>query len=158
MSSDTILKAMFIQQRLQIMHIGKHHDEYTDSYLYAWESSVYPTLSDTDGSVPEMPHEPYEKFFKIPKNKVDFLLKRLDNAWLKKENITFYGLEDELNVRSMTSSGWERTELLHICKYFYLNNLFDNAFWRALVANGQCPSEAHSIIDTFDRTQDIYFM
>ncbi|MDE9457727.1 hypothetical protein [Xenorhabdus bovienii] len=41
MSDKNLMNAMFIQQRIQIMHIAKHHCEYTDAYLYAWEAGVY---------------------------------------------------------------------------------------------------------------------
>ncbi len=148
---------MFVQQRIQIMHIAKHHDEYTDAYLYAWEASVYPLFSDTDGSVPSMPHEPYSDFFKIPKQKVKFLLKRFDDACDKEENLTFYKLEDELSIRSGTT-GWERTDLLHICRYFYLEKSFNNNFWNILITPKEHPIEAESINRNFDRNQDIYFM
>ncbi|SUP87868.1 Uncharacterised protein [Yersinia pseudotuberculosis] len=158
MPERSLMNAMFIQQRIQIMHIALHHGKYTDSYLYAWESGVYPLINDTDGSVPQMPHEPYGEFFTTSKQKVEFLLKRLDDAWLKKERLTFYALEDELGVRGFSSTGWDRGNLLVICKYLYLDGCFDDDFWKTLTTNGECPSEAHSIIRKFDRTEDIYFM
>lgn len=156
MSSQNIMQALFNQQRIQIMHIGKHHDEFSDAYLYAWESGVYPALSDTDGSVPQKPHEPYAEFFTTPKEKTSFLMKRLDDAWLNEEPLTFYALEDELGVRYKPE--WERGDLLRICRYLYLDNCFDHQFWEKLVTNGECPTEAHGIMSVFDRTDDIYFM
>lgn len=48
---------LFVQQKLQILHLGKHFDEFSDSYLYAWDRGVYPSISDTDGSVNRKPHE-----------------------------------------------------------------------------------------------------
>lgn len=156
MSDHQIMQALFNQQRIQIMHIGKHHDEFTDAYLYAWESGVYPALNDTDGSIPQKPHEPFADFFITSKDKTLFLAKRLDDAWLNKEGLTFYALEDELGVRYKPD--WERSDLVNICRYFYLAKLFDDEFWKTLVTNGQCPSEAHSIMSVFERTEDIYFM
>ncbi|EOX8433761.1 MULTISPECIES: hypothetical protein [Enterobacteriaceae] len=156
MSDRNIMQALFNQQRLQIMHIGKHHNEFTDAYLFAWESGVYPAMSDTDGSVPQKPHEPFADFFITPKEKTLFLAKRLDDAWLNKEGLTFYALEDELQVRY--KPGWDRGDLLNICRYLYLDNCFDHDFWKTLVKNGECPSEAHSIMSVFKRTEDIYFM
>lgn len=50
MSDQHIMKAMFTQQRIQIMHLGKHHKEYTDAYIFAWESGVYPFLHDLGGA------------------------------------------------------------------------------------------------------------
>ncbi|BCZ43662.1 TPA: hypothetical protein K8N54_004046 [Serratia marcescens] len=157
MTEKDIMGALFIQQRIQIMHIGKHHDEFDDAYLYAWESGVYPLMSDTDGSVPRKPHEPYAEFFTSSKAKVEFLLKRLDDAWRKKEGLTFYGLEDELGVRSYSSKGWDRSDLIHICRYLYLDGCYDKEFWDTLVENGKCPAEALSLNSEYDREIEIYF-
>ncbi|MDC9621525.1 hypothetical protein PSI22_07700 [Xenorhabdus sp. XENO-7] len=157
MSEHNILSAMFIQQRIQVLHLGMHHDTYPDAYLYAWESGVYPFLSDTDGSVPRKPHEPYFDFFQVSKSKGESLIKRLDDAWLAEEELTFYGLEDELKIQ-LGFSEWSRSDLLHLCRYFYLNKLFDAQFWKILTTNGKCPTEAHSITYPFDKAQDIYFM
>ncbi|EEA8075697.1 hypothetical protein [Enterobacter hormaechei] len=156
MSDHNIMQALFNQQRIQIMHIGKHHDEFSNAYLYAWESGVYPALHDTDGSIPQKPHEPFADFFTTSKEKTLFLAKRLDDAWIKKERLTFYALEDEFQVRYKPE--WERGDLLGICRYFYLDHRFDQKFWETLITNGECPSEAHGIIDVFERGEDIYFM
>lgn len=107
MTESDIIGALFTRQIMHIMHIVKYHDEFSDAYLYAWASSVYPIMSDTYGSVPRKPHESYARFFITSKEKVDFLLKRLDNAWRKKEQINFYDLEDELGVKSFSSKGWD---------------------------------------------------
>lgn len=156
MSSQIIMQSLFNQQRIQIMHIGKHHDEFTDAYLFAWESGVYPAMSDTDGSIPQKAHEPFADFFITSKEKTLSLAKRLDEAWLNQEELTFYALEDELQVR--TQPDWERGDLLNICRYLYLDKRFDHEFWKRLVKNGECPSEAHSLLSVFERTDDIYFM
>lgn len=156
MIESDIMGALFIQQRVQILHLGKNYAEFSDAYLYAWDSGVYPLMSDTDGSVPRRPHEPYAKFFTTSKNKVEFLLKRLDDAWLKKEELTFYDLEDELGVRSFSSVGWDRSDLIHVCRYLYLDGCFDNKFWETLIENGKCPSEALSLTSELERDSDIY--
>lgn len=157
MIENDIMGALFAQQRIQILHIGKHHNEFSDAYLHAWESGVYPLMSDTDGSVPRRPHELYAKYFTASKEKVEFLLKRLDDAWRKKEGLSFYDLEDELGVRSFSSKGWDRGDLINICRYLYLDGCYDNKFWSALIENGKCPSEALSLTAELDRDQDIYF-
>ncbi|WP_314153587.1 hypothetical protein [Rouxiella badensis] len=156
MIENDIMGALFIQQRVQILHLGKNHGEFSDAYLYAWDSGVYPLMSDTDGSVPRRPHEPYVKFFNTSKDKVARLAKRLDDAWIKKEELTFYGLEDELGVRGFSSLGWDRSDLLHICRYLYLDRRFDHEFWEMLIENGKCPSEALSLMSEFERESDIY--
>lgn len=85
MSDKKILQALFNQQRLQIMSLAVHQKEYTDAYLYAWSSGVYPLFEDTDGSVIEMPHESYADLFPVSQDKVDKLSKILDDAWLNKK-------------------------------------------------------------------------
>ncbi|HHR9169940.1 TPA: hypothetical protein ACTADU_004083 [Salmonella enterica subsp. enterica serovar Warragul] len=157
MTENYIMSALFTQQRMQIMHIGKYHDEFSDAYLYAWASSVYPIMSDTDGSVPRKPHELYAPFFITSKEKVEFLLKRLDDAWHKKEGLTFYDLEDELGVRSFSSKGWNRGDLIDICRYLYLDGCFDKSFWSMLLQNGKCPAEALGVASTFNRATEIDF-
>lgn len=72
MTENNIMGALFTQQRMQIMYIGKYHDEFSDAYLYAWASSVYPIMSDTDGSVPRRPHESYAPFLSLRKKKWNF--------------------------------------------------------------------------------------
>lgn len=158
MKESQIMKALFAQQRIQIMHIAKHHDEFTDAYLYAWDNSVYPLLSDTDGSIPALPHEIYENHFLINKDKVDLILTRLDDAYVKEEKLTFYGLESELGVKRGGLSGWDRSDLLRICRYLFLDECFDEAFWSVLTTNGQCPAEALSLTRSFDRLKHISFM
>ena len=157
MSNKILMQAMFNQQRLQIMSLGVHQSEFTDAYLYAWYENVYPFFEDTDGSVPQMPHEIYEEFFLINKAKVDALTKLLDDLWLKKNVPTFYELEDILDVRG--DSEWERIDLLKICRYMFLQiGTFDNAFWKKLLTPMQHPSEAASITRKFDRKSDVYFI
>ena len=73
MSDHNIMQALFNQQRIQIMHIGKHHDEFSNAYLYAWESGVYPALHDTDGSIPQNPMNPL-LIFSLPQRKKHFFL------------------------------------------------------------------------------------
>ncbi|MGU3528279.1 hypothetical protein [Raoultella planticola] len=157
MTENNIMSALFTQQRMQIMYIGKYHDEFSDAYLYAWASSVYPIMSDTDGSVPRRPHESYAPFFITSKEKVEFLLTRLDNAWRKKEQISFYHLEDELGVKSFSSKGWDRGNLIDICRYLYLDGCFDESFWSMLLENGKCPAEALGVASTFNRDTEIEF-
>lgn len=114
-------------------------------------------MSDTDGSVPRRPHESYAPFFITSKEKVEFLLTRLDNAWRKKEQISFYHLEDELGVKSFNSKGWDRGNLIDICRYLYLDGCFDESFWSMLLENGKCPAEALGVASTFNRDTEIEF-
>ena len=149
--SNALMSALFQQQRFQIMHLGVHHNEFTDAYLYAWYEGVYPYVEDTDGSVIQMPHELYQDHFRYKKDRVDELHGLLDQKWSDKNNPTFYELEKE--------TGWERPELLSLCRYFFLQfGSFDEDFWNKLVEPMQHPSEAQGVVKPFDRQKDIYFM
>lgn len=161
--SAQILEALFIQQRLQIMHLGTHHKEFTDSYLYAWYNGVYPINEDSDGSVLKRPHEVYEEFFRVSKLKVDMLSEYLSTKCDENGVPTFYELEDEFGVSSSSTGQyggyeWSRSDLLKVCRYLYLDGSFDTSFWQTLITPFQHPSEAASICRPFDREADIYFM
>lgn len=156
MFEQKIMKALYNQQRLQILSLGLHQKEFTDSYLFAWYKGVYPLFEDTDGSEAEMPHEVHAESFRITKEKVDYLTKLLDDAWIAKSVPTFYELENDLGIRY--SGEWSRMDLINICKYLYLkDDSWDKDFWETLLQPQEHPSEARSIIRKFDRNKDIYF-
>lgn len=156
MNTD-VKQLLFVQQRLQILHLGKHYGEFSDGYLYAWGRGVYPLFDDTDGSVDKKPHELYKESFRVSESEVEYIIKRFNKAYDDKEKLTFYGLEDELHVYSHTTSGWTRGKLLRISRYLFLEEVYDESFWNNLTENGSCPAEAHSICRIFDRDSDIYF-
>ncbi|TNL06676.1 hypothetical protein CYD30_19770 [Kosakonia cowanii] len=157
MDTKNMKQLLFVQQKLQILHLGKHFDEFSDSYLYAWDRGVYPSISDTDGSVNRKPHELYPECFSISREEVRFLIKRFNTAWDNGEKLSFYKLEDELHVKSHSTSGWTRGKLLRISRYLFLEECYDSSFWSALTKNGECPIEAHGIQSKFDRDSDIFF-
>lgn len=161
--SHQILEALFMQQRIQIMHIGTHFNEYSDSYLYAWYEGVYPISEDSDGSVMKRPHEAYEVFFEVSKAKIKILRDHLVSCWENKTVPTFYELEEEFGVSSHVNGThfgveWSRDDLLHVCRYYFLEKHFDKSFWSTLLTPFQHPSEAGFIVQPFDREADIYFM
>jgi antitoxin MazE len=157
MSEKNIMGALFTQQRIQILHLASNHDEYTESYAYAWYNSVYPFFEDTDGSRMNMPHEFYGDFFQQSKTDVKMVFNRLCDAWDKKEKLNFYDLEKEYGITSSTKSGLTRGGLINICKYLYLSDKFDKKFWQTLVKNGYSPSGAQDIIREFDK-KDIHLI
>lgn len=148
--NQQIMNAMYTQQRLQVLSLGVHHDEFSDAYLYAWYEGVYPFFEDTDGSVQRMPHEHYQSQFLVSREKVDELSKYLDDCWLKGKVPTFYDLEDRY-------TGWSRSDLIDICRYMFLRRMFDSQFWGQLLTPMQHPSEAAGITRALNREEDIYF-
>jgi antitoxin MazE len=76
----------------------------------------------------------------------------MDEKWLKKETITFYDIEMPYKAGSKRWAGrTARTDLIAICRYFFLQNLFDEKFWKAFTSD--CPAEAHGITATWDRDE-----
>ncbi len=155
-SKNQLIEAMFTQQRLQVLSLGISENAFTDHYLYAWYTGVYPACEDTDGSCIKMPHEHYPDQFLTSRQKVEELTAYLDECWQKKDFPTFYELERKFEV-SMDRSEWRRRDLLYICRYLKLDDSFDEQLWRTLLTPGQHPSEAQSIIRQFDRNRDINF-
>ncbi|MDX7786026.1 hypothetical protein [Aeromonas caviae] len=153
---NDVLNALFTHQRLQILSLAVHHDEYSDAYLYAWYSGVYPFFEDTDGSVMRKPHEHYKEQFRISAEKVDELSLFLDQCELNDEVPTFYELEEHFRTRYRESE-WSRSDLLKICRYFFLRGMWHEDFWKKVIAPMKHPSEAASIVRKFDRKSDIYF-
>ncbi|WP_051252704.1 hypothetical protein [Ferrimonas kyonanensis] len=133
-----------------------HHGEYTDAYLYAWDKCVYPVMQDGDDSVPRMQHEHYANQFLITKEKVNDVIQNLDQCWLDDAVPTFYKLENQYKVR-VPGSGWNRWDLVHICRYLYLNGTFDDEFWSKLLTRGKHHTEVNSTRRKFDRKDNIGF-
>lgn len=154
--NQQIMDAMFTQQRLQVLSLGKHHGEFSDAYLYAWARGVYPLFEDSDGSIPQRPHEHYGEYFRTSAEKVEELTDYLFDCRDRNEIPTFYELEDRFRV-SIPSSGWTRGDLLKICRYMYLNTELNKSFWNHILTPLKHPSEAGGIIGRFNREQDIDF-
>ncbi|GAA4882570.1 hypothetical protein [Ferrimonas pelagia] len=155
-ATKQIMDAMFTQQRLQVLSLGVHHNEYTDAYLYAWEKSVYPLMQDSDDSVAPMPHQHYTKQFIVSESKVNEIYQYLEQCWLDNAVPTYYELENEFRFR-ITGFGWGRMDLVHICRYLHLNGSFDGEFWKKLLTPGKHPSELGSTSRQFDRKREILF-
>lgn len=150
--SDT-KDALFQLMRFNVMKSFVENSEgrnFTPSYVYAWDQGVFP-INDTGADW----HKPFADQFEISESQIAEVLKFLDEVWLEKKTISFYELEDHYEVR--LGGAWDRSILLACCRYLWLHgHLFDDNFWAALVKNGECPSEAHSICRPL-RADDVYF-
>ncbi|BAX51942.1 hypothetical protein PDPUS_1_00567 [Photobacterium damselae subsp. piscicida] len=147
MENETIMKALFAQQRFQILSNGASSDFLSDAYIYAWQVGVYPLMQSGDDSVPDLPHEPLKDFFITDEDTVSKVISYLDDRWLNDNSPTFYELETAFGGKSF------RVPLLHICKYAYLQGMFDDKLWDALLTKMEHPSEAQSIKRSFNRDE-----
>ncbi len=112
------------------------------AYVYAWWSGVYPGCHEGAKW-----HIPFPDQFSVSKKEVDELTTLLDEAWMAKKSISFYDVESSLGIQgtARSSSNWQRWKLVSACRYLFLSDSFDKAFWVALLKNGECPSEALGI-------------
>lgn len=154
---DATNKSLFQLMRFNILSTGRAgiaSSPFSEAYIYAWESGVFPAFNDGAEW-----HKSFPEQFDISEGEVLELGNLLDKKWLEKTPITFYELEDHYDVRGSTHSysNWDRVKLLRACRYMYLNRMFDDAFWSTLTENGKCPSEALSICRPLRET-DVYFM
>ena len=121
----------------------------TDAYAYAWGDSVYPLFDDG----PSL-HLPFAEQFDVTYEMVDELSKYLDERWSERDVPSFYKLEDHYKVQSGRNR-WNRSALLHVCRYLFLKDSFDTEFWKALLIENDHPTEAKWIVRSFDRARDI---
>ncbi|ODS04589.1 hypothetical protein [Vibrio scophthalmi] len=152
MSNDKIMKALFAQQRAQIIHIKQlTPDLLPNSYVYAWMKGLYPFFHDGDYSVPDYPHENFTEQFNVSAEFGMEVIRYLNELWLHDKSPTFYELEDRFGGKD------SRSELLHICHYAYLDGRFDERLWDALLTKMEHPSEASLIISEFNGN-DLYIL
>jgi antitoxin MazE len=120
-------------------------DKISDSYVYAWDAGVYPTLHDSVDW-----HKPFKASFSVTSEMMEDLTELLDEGWRRKKVPSFYQLEDHYDLRRGLSD-WDRSALMHACRYMYLGDLFDKDFWKGVLKRTEHPIEAGSIIRPFDR-------
>lgn len=133
MSNDQIMKVLFAQTRLQLLNM-KHEDMHRDdpqylidnAYSYAWVHSVYPVDHDSDGSVPDMPHQGFAGLFLVSKERVYEIGLYMDERMMDKDkNPTLDDLVGHFGRES-------KSDILHVARYYYLQGSFDEAFWKDL--------------------------
>lgn len=147
MDIDNLMRALFVNQRLQILNLA---EKLPSSYVYAWENGVYPTAEDGDYSIPDRPHEPFADYFITSRGQVDEVLDYLDKRWMENDSPSFYEMENHFDGHC------ERGALKHICRYAYLENMFDDKLWTALLAPGKHPG-VQTIIKEYSQN-DLYLL
>lgn len=138
MKDNQLHKGMFHQQRLQILHLAAHFDEFNLDYAYAWSEGIYPVTYDTDDSVLDRPHELYSNCFLLNKDDANRVFNYLCDKWDSKSSSVFDELARDFSQIS------EHT-LIKFCRFLYMNGTFDDDFWNDLIKPGFCPGIASSI-------------
>jgi len=121
----------------------------SDAYLYAWANDVYPIMHNSMGW-----HKPFASSFSVSSEMMDDLSQLLDENWREDKPLSFYKLEDYFELR-LGKSDWSRASLIEACRYMYLEEAFDQDFWKRVLKKGDHPVEAGSIARKFDRTEII---
>ena len=153
---DKNIEMLFSLQRFQILALytsASSERTVSSAYAYAWFEGVYPLLHETAPW-----HKPYDASFAITSEQIREVWDYLSNAWASKKKITFYQLEDHYGIKGPKRPGpiWSQASLIVACRYLYLLEKFDAAFWASLLSGSQCPMEAEAIAHKFEST-DIYF-
>lgn len=120
-------------------------DSIDEAYVYAWQVGVYPFFNDNTAL-----HVPFADQFSVSSDMVDELSGFLEDRADAEDVPTFYELEDHYQVRR-SRSPWGRMELIHACRYMFLKQMWDEAFWKALLKGSDHPSEAKAIVREFKR-------
>ena len=144
-------EALFIQQRYQILNLGRHYKEFSDSYLFCWTNLVYPLLHD-DASHGKMPHKLYDDQFYIPSSEVNKALEFLDKKLTNKDPIDF--LEVSKHIYSYEEG---KAKLSYICRYLYLQKSLSSDFWDDFLRSAGDNLYAF-MVSPFDRNKDIRFV
>lgn len=140
---------LFELTRFQLLSDAKAGARLPIAYVFAWDAGIFPVF-DNGARL----HVPFEPHFDVPADEIIDLAKYLDTCDLAGEVPTFYQLEEHLDVRSGRSV-WDRSSLIAACRYIRLTGRFGGA-WEKLLAPGDHPIEAKSIIEPYDLTQDVY--
>ncbi len=147
---DKVVKMLFLLQKFQVLSLytsTSAERTVSDSYAYAWAEGVYPLLHE---SAPW--HQSYETAFEIKPAQIKELDTFLSVAWEAKKDITFFQMEDHFGIKGSKRPGpiWSQASLILACRYLYLYQKFDSAFWSSLLSGSQCPMEAEVIPRKFD--------
>ena len=165
MQKDTIiLKALAEIRRGQILSTKANPqtaDLYTDAYAHAIMHSVCPIFEEEIGFAESTDEKlnlfPFYETYDVPHNLVQEIAELINPKWLNKEQVTFYNIEEQYDVGGKQWPGKVlRVDLINICRYFYLRNMFDEEFWKQFMSD--CPSEASSVTDLWSREEIVLWV
>ena len=140
MYNDTMMRALFAQQRTQILYIKSTAPHMvSDAYAYAWKAGVYPLFQDKDYSIPHMPHASFKEQFLVSPQLCKEVTDYLDLLWGDLNSRTLYELENKFGGKD------NRSQILAICRYAYLDGFGDEILWGSVLNQDKRPTEARDI-------------
>jgi hypothetical protein len=144
--SDT---ALFQIMRMNVLNLAATEpgSKVEKAYVYAWARGVYPLLQENDLIDWQ---KPFANEFRISKQMVELLTKRLDADRRAQRVPTYYYLENVLRGRD----GWDRPKLMAACRYICLSDWADDDFRSALLKDR--PTEASRLAEPFDWQLDAF--
>jgi len=154
--AQVILKALAEIRRGQILATkasAQTADLYDNAFVYAIMHRIYPVRHEDPGSSHDpaniLDSLPFYRAYEVGREQVQEVADLVDERWRNREKITFYDLEDRYQ------SGWAgkelRSDLINICRYFYLLRWFDEPFWNEFMS--YCPGEAHDLTCEWERSE-----
>ncbi|MEH2294830.1 hypothetical protein [Nostoc sp.] len=111
---------------------------YPDSYVYAIGKSVHPIfqediLDNFCDNNEKLALYPFTQIYSISYNQVTEVNLFLNEKRMDKKDIKFKDLEEHYkNIWNVTDI---QDCLIKICRYLYLSEAFDKAFWNSLILN-----------------------
>jgi hypothetical protein len=160
MKESSLGKVLFNLQRFQILQTKLNPqttDLISDSYAYAWEAKMYPSL-DGSGTHLDLKDLDLKEYFSITEEQFDLVGNRADSEWLQKRYYSFYQYEEFFGVnRPSATNGLSRVALICIFRYSFLRRGFDQPFWDKLLEPMEHPTEASIITAPFE-LEDLFLV
>lgn len=133
-NNDQIMKALYENRKLSITLNFKIHGEkigFSHSYIYAIANDIFPFFQN------ETDDDPFINCYKISSQQISEVINYIDEEWLKDNLYDFYTLENKFGGKG------NRSNLIRILRYTYLDDRFDDELWDKLVS--EAPMEANSL-------------
>ena len=144
------------QRQIMLTKFSKDTENiYTNSYVYAICRSVYPMFHEErfleDDAETFKLNLPFYETYRVSENTISEFAEYLDVNWQNKKYFTFYQIEG--HYRNKWSGNELRSDLMNCLRYFYLEELFDDTFWKTILKAGEYPIEASRITNKFNKSE-----
>jgi|GEM_PF-2744468 antitoxin MazE len=151
--SKVILRALGEIRRLAIVQAASQPQRrflFPRPHVYAIIHRIYPILDESHGVLTEREDIlfalPFTESYDVGYDFVKEIYDKLDAAWIGREELTFYQLENPYRFgdKNMGIANL-RKDLVAVCRYLYLHSSFDNDFWNGFMSNA--PQESTVITE-----------